>query len=137
MRKLILSAGTALAALAAAGAQSMSTVATPTMSEFEIKPLPVSCRLQPKEFRQREETLLAALAAAVRETRPLADGYALLLAPDEKNLRLAAEIITAESLCCPFLEFRLTMAQDRGALALELRGPAGTTALLRELLHLP
>ena len=56
---------------------------------------------------------------------------------DDANLRLAAEVIAVERQCCPFLQFRLTCAQESRALVLEIRGPAGSRELLAQVLQLP
>jgi hypothetical protein len=41
-----------------------------------------------------------------------------------------------ERLCCPFLEFRLEVAPDRGSLWLHISGPEGVTPFLRAEFHL-
>ena len=90
--------------------------ATPPSSpgtEFEIKPLPASCRLLPTELRKREATLLKELRLLIETATPLADGYALRL------------------------QFRLTCAQESRALVLEIRGSAGSRELLAQVLQLP
>lgn len=106
-------------------------------ADFEIKPLLVACRLLPAELRKREATLLKDLRERTETATPLADGYALRLKPDEANLRLATEVIAVERQCCPFLQFRLTFAQESRALVLEMRGPAGSRELLAQVLQLP
>jgi hypothetical protein len=106
-------------------------------TDFEIKPLPAACRLLPAELRKREATLLKELRLRIETATPLPDGYALRLKPDDDNLRLAADVIAIERQCCPFLQFRLTFAQESRALVLEIRGPAGSRALLAQVLQLP
>lgn len=132
--KTPLSATAAL--LGASLLSSAATAAGLSTAEFEIKPLPASCRLLPAELRKREATLLKDLRARIETATPLADGYALRLKPDDANIRLAADVIALERQCCPFLEFRLICPQESRALVLEMRGPAGSRELLAQVLQL-
>ncbi len=104
--------------------------------EFEIKQMPVSCRLLPAELRKREATLLTELRKQIVTAHPLTDGYALLLKVDDSTIKLAAEVIAVERQCCSFLQFRLTAAQEGRGLLLEMRGPAGSRELLAQVLQL-
>jgi len=47
------------------------------------------------------------------------------------------EFIGAESQCCPFLRFRLTLEPGGGPLWLELTGPPGTREFLAETVQPP
>lgn len=123
--------GASLLSPGAAAADSTSSA-----GDFEIKPLPASCRLLPAELRKREATLLKDLRERIELATPLADGYSLRLKPDDANLRLATDVIAVERQCCPFLQFRLTFAQESRALMLEIRGPAGSRELLAQVLQL-
>jgi hypothetical protein len=112
------------------------TMSAASAPEFEIREMPVSCRLLPAELRKREATLLTDLRKQIVSARPLADGYALLLKMDDATIKLAAEVIAVERQCCPFLQFRLTSAQESRALLFEMRGPAGSRELLAQVLRL-
>ena len=98
--------------------------------------MPVACRLLPAELRRREATLLADVRRQVVSAHPLEDGYALLLKPDDSTIRLVAGVIEVERRCCPFLQFRLTLAQESRGLLFEMRGPDGSRELLAQVLHL-
>lgn len=109
---------------------------SPALRDFEIRELPASCKLLPAELRKREATLLADLRRQTVAANPLRDGYALLLKFDENTFKLATDVIAVERQCCPFLQFRLTVAQESRALLLEMRGPAGSRELLAQVLRL-
>lgn len=121
------------------GASLLTTpgIAAETFPELAIKEMPVTCRLLPSELRKREATLLADLRKQIVKAQPLPDGYALFLKMDDAAIRLAAEVIAVERQCCPFLQFRLTSAQESRALLLEIRGPVGSRELLAQVLQLP
>jgi hypothetical protein len=44
-----------------------------------------------------------------------------------------AEIVDLERQCCPFLNFRLTLASGTDFVALELTGADGATAIIKSL----
>lgn len=46
-------------------------------------------------------------------------------------MRKAAEFITLERLCCPFLSFQLAVAEEKGPLWITLTGPEGVNDFLR------
>ena len=110
--------------------------ASPALQDFEIRELPASCKLLPAELRKREATLLADLRRQIVAANPLRDGYVLLLKFDENTFKLVTDVIAVERQCCPFLQFRLTVAQESRALLLEMRGPAGSRELLAQVLRL-
>jgi len=60
----------------------------------------------------------------------LDDGYRFAFAPGAEPLQRTAEFIALERRCCPFLQFRLTVAPAAAA-ALDLAGPAGVHDFLR------
>jgi hypothetical protein len=129
---------TSAALIGASVLSSAALAGDPSASgDFALKPLSASCRLLPADLRQREATLLTALRGRIEVATPLPDGYVLKLKPDDANIKLAAEVIAVERQCCPFLQFRLTCAQESRALVLELRGPAGSRELLKQVLQLP
>ena len=55
------------------------------------------------------------------ERQELPDGYAFRFASDTQAILRVAEFITIERLCCPFLNFRVEVAEDNG--------PTGSVAL--------
>ena len=77
-------------------------------------------------------TLAPKLLAAIWERRELSDGFALRI--DGKRIGLAeiGEWISMERLCCPFLNFHLSVAGTDGPWMLTLTGPAGAQAVIRE-----
>lgn len=126
----------ATAALLGASLLTPTALAADTFPELAITDMPATCRLLPSELHKREATLLADLRKQIVKAHPLPDGYALFLTMNDAMIRLAADVITVERQCCPFLQFRLTVAQESRALLLELRGPAGSRELLAQVLRL-
>jgi hypothetical protein len=80
--------------------------------------------------RARHSELAARLADAVSERRELADGYALRVAVEKIDLAAAAEWITLERRCCPFLRFQLEAEPDDGPVWLRLTGATGVKEFL-------
>src|SRR5215813_10204491 len=95
----------------------------------EIRESPVACRLGVFTPTQR-----ARWRGRVEAKRALGDGFALRLPGDADTLLAAAEWMTLERLCCPFLGFALELEPDGGAAWLRLSGRAEVKAFLREAL---
>ncbi|MCE7947929.1 MAG: hypothetical protein DYG88_10920 [Chloroflexi bacterium CFX4] len=74
------------------------------------------------------------LFAEGQAIQPLADGYRFRLPADAETLVRAAEFISLERLCCPFLSFRLEVTPEAVWLALtsfQAAHSAEVKALLR------
>lgn len=69
---------------------------------------------------------------AAEEIRELADGYAFRLPPRPDLLQKAAEFISLERLCCPFLGYSLEVEPEGGPAWLRLTGREGVKAFIRE-----
>jgi hypothetical protein len=69
---------------------------------------------------------------AAEEIRELPDGYAFRLPNESKTLLSAAEFISLERLCCPFLGFVLEVEPEGGPVWLRLTGREGVKAFIRE-----
>ena len=91
----------------------------------------LECRLD--VFDAAEKThytaLRMALRSAMREVRELPRGYAVRLATDPALFRQAAEWITLERRCCPFLGLGLDWSDD-DRVWLELTGGPGVKTFL-------
>ncbi|HEV2914146.1 MAG TPA: hypothetical protein VGX92_12770 [Pyrinomonadaceae bacterium] len=61
----------------------------------------------------------------VQETLGLTEGYAFRLQADAETIPRAAEFITIERLCCPFLNFELEVGPSGSPVWLRLTGRAG------------
>jgi len=70
--------------------------------------------------------------SAAEEIRELTDGYAFRLPPLSDVLTKAAEFISLERLCCPFLRFSLEVEPEGGSIWLRLTGREGVKAFVRE-----
>jgi hypothetical protein len=83
------------------------------------------------EQRARHHIVVRQLHGAVQEIRELSDGYALRFAVEPSMVLTAAEFITLERLCCPFITFGLEVESDRGPMWLKLTGRAGVKQFLQ------
>lgn len=92
-------------------------------------PGPIACTLTGDEQADRTARWHAVLAGAARED--LADGGVRVHPPAERLDEVAA-LVAAESRCCAFLTFRLTVGP--GGITLDAHAPEGAAELLRELL---
>ncbi len=103
------------------------------MNQTVISESPIACNLTAlnKEQRKRHQTLTAELRGLVQEIRELPDGYALRLPADEATIQKAAEWITLERRCCPFLAFTLEVGRESGPLSLSLTGREGVKPFLK------
>jgi len=93
---------------------------------------PIVCNLKAIHDGDRPiyESLSRQLRAAITDPGELPDGYVLGLRHESISLVQAAQWISLERLCCPFLTFQLE-AQGEGDFRLTIRGPAGAKAILR------
>ena len=100
-----------------------------------MNPVPIACNLNVFDPQERKDyqTLLAELGPAIREMRELDSGYACRLPPDAQSIRTAAEFITLERRCCPFLTFSLVV-EGEAEVWLHLTGARGVKALLQPVL---
>lgn len=97
---------------------------------------PIACAPNaiPAHQRARYEHLRQQLFTAGQAIEPLAGGYRFKLPADAETLVMAAEFISLERLCCPFLRFRLEVAPAEVWLTLTRLAPtqsAAVKALLR------
>lgn len=92
-----------------------------------MKELPIVCDMTALSAAQRErqQILMRDLHALIQETAALANGYAFRLKADEATILAAAEFITIERLCCPFLTFELAVGAGDEPVWLKVSGRAG------------
>lgn len=83
------------------------------------------------EQRDHYQALSQELRKAVQEVREQPDGFSLRLPADSSMVMKAAEFITLERLCCPFLSFQLSLEEEKGPLWITLSGREGVKDLLR------
>jgi hypothetical protein len=94
----------------------------------------------PASQRARYANLRQQLFAQAQAIQPLEDGYRFRLPSDAETLVMAAEFISLERLCCPFLSFQLEVTPSEVWLALtSFRAAQGAEvkALLRLEMNLP
>ena len=94
---------------------------------------PLICDLTAMDAEQRERYRVVAqhLHGTVQEVRELSNGYALRFSVAPSTVLLAAEFITLERLCCPFLTLVLEVECECGPLWLKLTGREGVKPFLR------
>ncbi len=83
------------------------------------------------EQRTRHGALAKQLRPAVLEFKELPDGYAARLPPEPEMVRLAAEFITLERLCCPCFTLGMEIERERGPLWLKVTGRDGVKPFIR------
>ena len=74
--------------------------------------------------------MLQRVRRAILEVKELEDGYAYIFPSAGEWLSEVADLVELERQCCPFLQFRLTVAPNDGPLSLEMTGPEGTKDFL-------
>jgi hypothetical protein len=82
-----------------------------------------------KEEQAHYSILTNKLFAGGREVRELPDGYDIGFAANSQTIKDAAEFITYERLCCPFLNFEMTVEGEN--LSLRLKGEEGIKEFLK------
>ena len=94
---------------------------------------PIACNLTAlnKEQRKRHQQLTEELRGLAQEVRELSDGYAFVLPADGALIQKAAEWMTVERLCCPFIAFNLEVGREGGPISLSLTGREGVKPFLK------
>jgi hypothetical protein len=80
--------------------------------------------------RPRYNELVKRVRGAVRNRKEISMGYAFNLDSKTVSLPEAAEWITLERLCCPFLTLQLSASGNQADWILTLTGPKGIKPLL-------
>jgi hypothetical protein len=94
---------------------------------------PIACNVEAFSPAQREclGTLGGRWRTGVQESRELPDGYALRLQSDASAVMAAAEWMTLDRLCCPFLTYTLEIEREGGPVWLHLTGRPGVKEFIR------
>jgi hypothetical protein len=96
----------------------------------ESKPFACNLKAIRAAERPRYNELVKRLRAAIRTRAELSTGYEFTLDSKRITLPEAAEWISLERLCCPFLTLRLAATGNQEHWFLTLTGPEGVKALL-------
>jgi hypothetical protein len=99
-------------------------------AESQTPPLACDMAALGPAQRERHAALVDDLSAARLDVRAARDGYAVRLAADTAHILAAAEFISLERLCCPFLTLGLESLPD-GTLWLRLAAPPGARDIIR------
>jgi hypothetical protein len=101
---------------------------------YSGKESPIACDMSAidPELRAQHIATGGELFRAAEEVRELSDGYAFRLPPRSDALLKAAEFISLERLCCPFLGFSLEVEPRGGPVWLRLTGREAVKAFIRE-----
>lgn len=83
------------------------------------------------EQRERHRVVAQHLRGAIQEVRELPDGHAFRFHVEPSTVLMAAEFMTLERLCCPFLTLTLEVERERGPLWLTLTGREGVKPFLQ------
>ena len=85
--------------------------------------------LTPVERKRHFDEVTPAVRKLVQGVAELPDGYAFEM-PAE-NFMLAAEWVSRERLCCPFLNITMLLTRERGKFWVRLTGREGTKEFIR------
>jgi len=77
------------------------------------------------EHRVAHLATIKRLFQSVKAVRELSNGFAFELPNESELLRLAAEFVTLERVCCPFFGFSIEVESEGGAVNLNLTGRDG------------
>jgi hypothetical protein len=99
-----------------------------------VKESPIACDMSAIEPELRAQHVATGklVFQAASEIRELPDGYDFRLPADSGTLLKAAEFVSLERLCCPFLGFALEVEPEGGPVWLRLTGREGVKAFIRE-----
>ncbi len=84
-----------------------------------------------KMERERHGEIARSLLLVVQEIQELPDGYAFRLPVESSAVTMAAELISRERLCCPFLGFALVVKHELGPIWVQITGPIGVKQFLK------
>jgi len=95
---------------------------------------PIACDMSALSLDQREMHIATSrqLFSNVQAIHELSSGYEFRLADDLSAIVSAAEFISVEKLCCPFLHFALEVNAESGPVFLRLTGREGVKDFIRE-----
>lgn len=97
---------------------------------------PIACdlgALSPEE-RAREQMLLEKFKALCGRPEETEVGFRLVLPAGSEPLSQFGEFLGLERLCCPFLNFDLTVPAGRGPVTLHIHGGPGVKPFIRSVL---
>ena len=77
------------------------------------------------------DELMPAMRKIVKGVKEVPAGFAFELPADSAAIQLAAEWVSNERLCCPFLDIAIRIERERGKVWLELTGREGTKEFIR------
>jgi hypothetical protein len=94
---------------------------------------PFACMMEAIEADKRQGHLATAklLFGSTAEVREMPNGYAFRFPGDADVVLKAAEFISLERLCCPFLGFTLEVEPEGGEVWLQLTGRDGVKPFIR------
>jgi hypothetical protein len=94
---------------------------------------PFACNMLAIKSNRREQHTATAiqLFRAVKSVRELSNGYGFQLSDEPNTLKLVAEFISLERLCCPFFGFTIEIEPEGGSLWLQLTGRDGVKPFIR------
>lgn len=88
---------------------------------------PIACDLSAlnEQEQQRRSQLASRLLDAAHEIVSVADGYMFRFDEAETDLREVAEFISLERRCCPFLELKIEIGNQKDSIDLHIHGREG------------
>lgn len=108
--------------------------ATDENTKLETQPPVIACdpsALTPQDYERWMGEIGKQLYGAVQEIQELPNGYAFRLPTEPEMLRLVAEDLNMERLCCSFIRYTLEIEPNRGPFWLRFTGGEGVKEFLR------
>jgi hypothetical protein len=95
---------------------------------------PIACDMSTLSLEQREMHIVTSrqLFSNVQAIQELSTGYEFRLKDESSSIVKAAEFISLEKLCCPFLNFVIEVKPEGGPVWLRLTGREGVKDFIRE-----
>ena len=92
--------------------------------------LPIACSLDASALGRRQSELRAGVLAEAESVERLPDGYRWRFRHAPDLFARLGPVLDGERHCCPFLRFAVHADHDRGAVTVDVTGPAGTADFL-------
>ena len=110
------------------------TVLLATAAGLAAGESPFACdrsALTPEARKHHFDEVTPAVRKLMKSQKELPDGFAFEFPPDAAAIRVVAEWVASERLCCPFLDFTMRVERERGKFWLQLTGREGVKEFIR------
>ena len=92
----------------------------------------LSCKLTSPELQKRKETVLEVIKKEILERKELPDGYSYKFNGNDSIYSQLTDFIRSERMCCDFFTFTLKVQDEKSFIWMDITGPDGVKAILRD-----